>query len=227
MPLSCANAVPAGCHPLSLPLSEADVRAQRIGDAVQLTGRLFTARDAVHRYLAMGGRVDCNLEGAVIYHCGPVMVRQDGRWQVWAAGPTTSSREEHYMGDLIRKYRFRAVIGKGGMGESTLAAMAEVGCMYLHAVGGAAQVLAANIDEVEAVYGYEQFGAPEAVWQLQVRGFPAVVTMDSHGQSLHDSVAAASRNALNRLLLESNRASPILSAPFENPPESSQPKIAP
>lgn len=185
---------------LSLPATVGDIRALRIGDAISLTGRLFTGRDAVHRHLASGEELDCDLRGGVIYHCGPVMVRKGTEWRVWAAGPTTSAREEPYMADLIRRYGLRAVIGKGGMGESTLSAMRETGCVYLHAVGGAAQVLAANIEEVEAVYGYDQFGAPEAVWQLRVRDFPVVVTMDSHGRSLHDAVVETSRRELERLL---------------------------
>lgn len=188
------------CRLLSLPAAVDDVRALRIGDAVSLTGRVFTGRDAVHRHLASGGTLDCDLRGGVIYHCGPVVVREGNDWRVRAAGPTTSEREEPYMAELIRRFGLRAVIGKGGMGESTLSAMRETGCVYLHAVGGAAQVLAANIEEVEAVYGYEQFGAPEAVWQLRVRDFPVVVTMDSHGRSLHDAVAETSRQALEHLL---------------------------
>ncbi|MFW6367469.1 MAG: FumA C-terminus/TtdB family hydratase beta subunit [bacterium] len=189
-----------GSRSLSLPAAVDDIRALHIGDAVTLTGRMYTGRDAVHRYLTSGETLDCDLRGAVLYHCGPVMVRDGDGWRVSAAGPTTSAREEPYMGELIRRYGLRAVIGKGGMGESTLAAMRDIGCVYLHAVGGAAQVLAANIEEVEAVYGYDLFGPPEAVWQLRVREFPVVVTMDSHGRSLHDMVADTSRQQLELLL---------------------------
>lgn len=185
---------------LRTPLGEQDVRELAIGEAVVLTGTLFTARDAVHRFLFEGGELACDLRNAVVYHCGPVVVRDGERWDVTAAGPTTSAREEPYMPELIRRFGLRAVIGKGGMGEATLAAMAEVGCIYCHAVGGAAQVLAASIEEVETVHGYERFGAPEAVWQLRVRQFPAVVTMDTHRRSLHQQVRESSADALRTLL---------------------------
>lgn len=178
---------------LALPLDEATVRRLAVGDRVLLSGTLFTARDAVHRYLAGGGVCPCDLRHAAIYHCGPVVVREGSGWRVTAAGPTTSSREEPYMAALISRYGIRGVIGKGGMGESTRLACREFGCLYLHAVGGAAQVLADAIREVRGVHLLERFGAPEAMWELRVEGFPAVVTMDAGGQSLHDDVLARSR----------------------------------
>ena len=185
---------------LALPLDEAAVRQVAAGDLVELSGTLFTARDAVHHYLAGGGACPCDLRNAVIYHCGPVVVRQGADWLVTAAGPTTSSREEPYMATLISRYGIRGVIGKGGMGEATRQACREFGCLYLHAVGGAAQVLADTIREVRGVHLLERFGAPEAIWELRVEAFPVVVTMDAHGQSLHDAVLARSRAACAALL---------------------------
>lgn len=185
---------------LELPLDEAAVRRLALGDLVELTGTIFTARDAVHHYLAGGGVCPCDLRNAVIYHCGPVVVGQGSGWRVTAAGPTTSSREEPYMAALIARYALRGVIGKGGMGEATRQACAAHGCLYLHAVGGAAQVLADAIREVRGVHLLERFGAPEAMWELRVEGFPAVVTMDAHGNSLHDAVLARSRAACAALL---------------------------
>ncbi|MBN2452236.1 MAG: fumarate hydratase C-terminal domain-containing protein [Lentisphaeria bacterium] len=185
---------------LLTPLSEEAVRALRLQDRVSLSGTVFSARDAVHAYLAGGGDLPCSLRQAVIYHCGPVVVPEGNGWRVTAAGPTTSMREEPYMAELIRRFRFRAVIGKGGLGPATLAACARYGCVYLHAVGGAAQVLATAVRAVRAVHMLEQFGAPEAVWELDLAAFPAVVTMDAHGESLHDVVRRASETRLRQLL---------------------------
>lgn len=195
----------ADCRFLETPLSEADVRGLRVGDLVRLSGQLVTARDAVHHHLYHGGVPPCDLQGAVVYHCGPIVVRRRDGWELRAAGPTTSIREAPYMADLIERFGLRAIIGKGGMGERTAEALAKHGCVYLHAVGGAAQALAANVCEVEAVYGYERFGAPEAVWQLNIRDFPALVTMDAHGGSLHSRVLERSRHALVHSLTETRK----------------------
>ena len=184
---------------LTTPLTLDAVRALKVGDEVSLTGRLFTGRDAVHKYLHEGGQLPegVSFAGGVIYHCGPVVVKDAaGQWRCVAAGPTTSIREEPYQGQIIRDFGVRAVIGKGGMGEKTLAACQEHGCVYLHAVGGAAQVLAERIRRVAGVHFMERFGAPEAIWDFEVEQFPAVVTMDAHGNSLHREVLAASKAEL-------------------------------
>lgn len=186
---------------LITPVSEASIRALHIRDAVEITGVIYTGRDAVHKYLHEGGELppEVRLKDSILYHCGPVVLKDDqGNWKVTAAGPTTSIREEPYQADIIRKFGLRGVIGKGGMGDRTLAACQESGCAYLHAVGGAAQVLAECIKAVRGVYLLEKFGAPEAIWELEVERFPAVVTMDAHGQSLHREVFAASQEALAR-----------------------------
>ena len=188
---------------LSVPCSEEKIRSLKVGDPVEINGVLFTGRDAVHKYLHEGGALppQVNLRDGILYHCGPVVMKDEqGRWQVTAAGPTTSGREEPYQGDIIRKFGIRGVIGKGGMGDRTLAACQDAGCVYLHAVGGAAQVLAERIKSVRGVYMMEQFGAPEAIWELEVEGFPAVVTMDAHGGSLHREVFASSQAELAKRL---------------------------
>src|SRR5262245_4249282 len=188
---------------LTAPFTQEKIRALKLGDSVELSGVVFTGRDAVHKYLFEGGELPpgVNLRDGILYHCGPVVLKDDqGRWKVTAAGPTTSIREEPYQGDIIRRFGLRGVIGKGGMGERTLAACREAGCVYLHAVGGAAQVLAECIQAVRGVYLLEKFGAPEAIWELEVTGFPAVVTMDAHGNSLHSQVYAASQAELARRL---------------------------
>src|SRR2546422_3793331 len=182
---------------LQAPLSDADVRALKVGDVVMLSGPMFTGRDAVHSYL-MKHDPPVDLRGSVLYHCGPVVVKEGDTWRVTAAGPTTSIPEEPYQGEIIKRYGIRAVIGKGGMGTKTLAALKEHGAVYLNAIGGAAQYYAKCIDEVLDVKLLE-FGIPEAMWRLRVTDFPAIVTMDAHGNSLHADVEKASAIMLAKL----------------------------
>jgi len=188
---------------LSTPVSESTIRSLKVGDEVVITGTIFTGRDAVHKYLHEGGKLPAgvNLNGGILYHCGPVVIKDEqGNWKCVAAGPTTSIREEPYQWQIIRDFGLRGVIGKGGMGDKTLAACREHGCVYLHGVGGAAQVLAQCIKKVPNVYFMEQFGAPEAIWEFEVVQLPAVVTIDAHGNSLHKEVFAASQAELAKYL---------------------------
>ena len=185
---------------LEAPFTEKKIRALKVGDMVEITGVIYTGRDAVHKYLHDGGKPPVDLRDSIVYHCGPVVVKEGGRWVVKAAGPTTSIREEPYQGPLMEQYGIRAVIGKGGMGPKTLAYCQKVGGVYLHAIGGAAQVLAERVVEVLAVHMLEEFGSPEAIWEFRVERFPAVVTMDSHGGSLHEKVLADSQKALDKIL---------------------------
>lgn len=171
---------------LNTPISEEDIRSLRVGDVVILSGEMHTGRDALHKYL-MDNDSPVDLNGAVIYHCGPVMLKDEEGWHVKAAGPTTSIREEPYQGDILKKFGIRAVIGKGGMGPKTLKALQEHGGVYLNAIGGAAQYYAECIKKVNAV-DFMEFGIPEAMWHLEVDGFAAIVTMDAHGNSLHADV---------------------------------------
>jgi fumarate hydratase class I len=182
---------------LNAPLSEADVRSLKVGDVVLVSGRMFTGRDAVHSYL-MKHDPPVDLRGSVLYHCGPVVVKEGDGWRVTAAGPTTSIREEPYQGEIIKRYGVRAVIGKGGMGAKTLAAMKEHGAVYLNAIGGAAQFYARSITGVDGVSLIE-LGTPEAMWHLSVDGFPAIVTMDAHGNSLHKDVEGESARHLETM----------------------------
>lgn len=184
---------------LSTPLSEADVRRLKAGDIVLLSGTVFTGRDEVHKYLHKGGDLPV-LKDGVIYHCGPVVLEEGGKYRVVAAGPTTSIREEPYQADVIARYGVKAVIGKGGMGPKTSQACKEHGCVYLHGIGGAAQIYARCVESVGSVYLKEKFGSPEAVWELLVKDFPAVVTMDAHGRSLHQEVADQSKASLQEVL---------------------------
>jgi fumarate hydratase class I len=182
---------------LQAPISEEQIRALHVGDVVLVSGRIFTGRDAVHAHL-MKHDPPVDLRGGVLYHCGPVLVKEGDNWRVTAAGPTTSIREEPYQADILKRYGVRAVIGKGGMGARTLAGLKESGAVYLNAIGGAAQFYARCIERVVGVSLLE-FGTPEAMWHLEVRDFPAIVTMDAHGRSLHKDVEEQSGAVLETL----------------------------
>jgi fumarate hydratase class I len=183
--------------PLQAPVSDAQIRSLKVGDVVLVSGRVFTGRDAVHAHL-MKHEPPVDLRGAVLYHCGPVVVKEGDGWRVTAAGPTTSIREEPYQADILKRYGVRVVIGKGGMGAKTLAGLAESGAVYLNAIGGAAQFYARCIERVAGV-SLMEFGTPEAMWHLDVRDFPAIVTMDAHGNSLHKDVEEQSGAVLATL----------------------------
>ena len=162
-----------------------------------ISGRAYTGRDAVHHHL-MTHEPPVDLRGSLVYHCGPVVKKlDDGSWTITAAGPTTSIREEPYQADIIGRYGIRAVMGKGGMGPKTLAGLKQHGAVYLNAVGGAAQFYARCIERVDGV-SLQEFGTPEAMWHLTLKDFPAIVTMDAHGNSLHKDIEQASARATGR-----------------------------
>jgi fumarate hydratase, class I len=183
---------------LEPPLSEEKVRALKVGDVVLINGPMVTGRDAAHHYL-MHHDAPYNMQGAILYHCGPVMLKEGDHWRTKAAGPTTSIREEPYEADIIRRFGIRAVMGKGGMGKKTLAMLKEYGAVYLHAIGGAAQFYARCLPKVHAVYLLEEIGVPEAMWVFEAQNFPAIVTMDAHGTSLHEEVSATTGRALAKV----------------------------
>lgn len=183
---------------LQAPITEAQIRDLRVGDVVEIDGMIHTGRDAIHKHL-MDHDAPVSLDGGVLYHCGPVAVKNEaGTWQILAAGPTTSIREEPYQADVIKKFGIRVIVGKGGMGAKTLKGLQAHGSVYLNAIGGAAQFYARCVEEVAGVDLLE-FGIPEAMWHLRVKGFQAIVTMDSHGNSLHAEVEATSEERLKAL----------------------------
>jgi len=182
---------------LTPPLTEQQMRALKVGDVVLISGEMFTGRDNVHAHL-MKSPPPVDLNGTVLYHCGPVMLKEGGEWKVKAAGPTTSIREEPYQADVIQRYGVRAVIGKGGMGPKTLAALKECGAVYLNGIGGAAQYYARTVEKVLGVHLME-FGIPEAMWHFRVKNFAAIVTMDAHGNSLHAEVEKSTGESLEAL----------------------------
>jgi len=180
---------------LKSPVSEEEIRKLKVGDNVLISGTIVTGRDVVHKYLVEKKPQDMKtiLKDVFLYHCGPVMKKTKTGWEAVAAGPTTSIREEPYTETVIAEYKIKGIIGKGGMGEKTLSACKKFGCVYLHATGGAAALLANCIKKVPAVYKLEEFGMPEAFWVYEVEDFPAVVTMDSQGNSLHQEIEEKSK----------------------------------
>ena len=200
---------------LNIPISDDAIRDLKVGDPVMLSGTMITARDAAHKWMIetfvkqtrpMQGddeevyaAITPLLNGSAIYHCGPVVAGLDTKqYRFVAAGPTTSIREEPYQADVMRHFNVKAIIGKGGMGPKTLAGCQEVPGVYLHAIGGAASLIARTVVKVHGVYKY-QFGVPEALWVIEVKDFPAVVTMDAHGESLHAVIDNQSKVQLERL----------------------------
>lgn len=186
-------------------MSEETARGLRAGQSLLISGTLATGRDRVHKFLyhekPNPRDMPHNLEGSVIYHCGPIITGTgDKDFKVVASGPTTSNRMEIYQHWVIGHYGLRAVIGKGGMGEKTLTALKEHGCVYLHTYSGAAAYLADRITAVEGVWMAEELGMAEAMWIFRVSDFPALVTMDSHGNSLHKDIEDSSHEKFLKLI---------------------------
>jgi fumarate hydratase class I len=186
---------------INVPTDEATVRSLHVGDEVLLNGILVTARDVAHKYLVTEKPEDMRpiLKNSIIYHCGPIVAKIDGKWKVIGAGPTTSIRDEPYMADVIEYYGIRGMIGKGGMGPKTLAACINFGAVYFQATGGCSAMLACTMEKVVDVKKLE-FGTPEAFWIVRVKDFPCTVTMDTYGKSLHAQVEQASKKVLDQLL---------------------------
>lgn len=186
---------------LKYPFDEKQVRALKAGDAVSITGPIHTGRDKFHKWFADGHPIEVDFRDGALYHCGPVIVKEGGEWRVKAAGPTTSVRENPYEPAFIAQSGVRLIIGKGGMDAATLAAMKKHGCVYIQAVGGAAALSAAALRKVTGVSYLEEFGAAEACWHFDAKGFTGVVGMDAHGTSLFAQVEADSKARLDALLV--------------------------
>lgn len=188
---------------LTVPISEEEIRKLKVGDTVLLSGTIVTARDEAHK-LMIEEKPDFirdTLKESVIYHCGPVVKKTDeGKWVFVSAGPTTSAREEPYQADVVCEYNVRGVIGKGGMGDKTAEGLKRCGAVYFHAVGGAGTLIANAVKEVKTVYKLEEFGTPEAFWVIDVEDFPLVVTMDSHGGSIHKEIKEKSQKIADELM---------------------------
>jgi len=188
---------------LRTPLSESAVRALCLGQEVTIDGTVFIGRDEVHiRALEMreqGRELPFDMNGGVLYHCGPIARKKDGDWEIIAAGPTTSARMNVLEPLFIREFGIRAIIGKGGMSRPTLEAMREHGCVYLAFTGGAAVLAARGLEKVQRVEWLD-LGMPEALWVVEAKDLgPLVVVMDAHGNSLYDAVNAGAEKNLARV----------------------------
>ncbi len=200
---------------LTLPIAEGDIKKLKVGDNVSLTGVMVTARDVAHKYIMehfikeepqgkdkeLFDLLYKHLHDGIIYHCGPVVKEDNGKYTFLAAGPTTSIREEPYQTDVIKYFGLRGVIGKGGMGDKTLQGLMDHKAVYLHAIGGAAALIGKSVKEVLGVERLD-FGMPEAFWIIRVEDFQCVVTMDSHGNSLHKDMIERSKGELDKLLAQ-------------------------
>lgn len=186
---------------LEYPFDKEKIKKLKVGDMVLISGKLFTGRDAVHKRIHDGVAPPVDLKNQIIYHCGPVVIenKKNGKYEVKAAGPTTSIREEPYQWEVMRDHGIVGVIGKGGMGPKTLKGCKDYGCVYMHAIGGAAQVLAEKIVSVDNVF-WQDLGSPEAIWELSVIDFPVVITMDAHGNSLHADVESRSQSVFDKII---------------------------
>jgi tartrate/fumarate subfamily iron-sulfur-dependent hydro-lyase beta chain len=189
---------------LNLPLTKEAVSSLRVGDMVSINGRIVTGRDKIHKFLSherpSEKEIPFNLKGTIIFHCGPVIRKTRKGFDVISAGPTTSIRMEMYEHQVISEYGLRGVMGKGGMGRKTLDALKEFDCVYLHTIGGAAAYLADRIKKVIDVWKLEEFGYTDAMWLFDVKEFPAIVTMDAHGRSLHEEIEKKSLREFRRII---------------------------
>jgi len=186
---------------LQYPFNEAMIQALHAGEDVILNGRIYTARDRLHKYLFQGGNLPVDIRNAALFHCGPVVVRNGDKWTVLAMGPTTSLRHEPYMPYLIEKYKIKVIIGKGGMGDATRNACRQYGCVYLQVPGGVAAFLAEKVAEVNGVYFLKEFGAAEAMWEFVVKDLRAIVAIDCAGKSLFKKIELLSKKKLCRLFV--------------------------
>ncbi|PIU56695.1 MAG: fumarate hydrolyase [Deltaproteobacteria bacterium CG07_land_8_20_14_0_80_38_7] len=189
---------------ITTPLTEKVVRQLKIGNEVLISGKIFTARDAAHKYLFEHKNIPISLQDSIIYHCGPIIVKKDGKWIVKAAGPTTSIRDELYEWKIISDFGLRGIIGKGGMGEKTVNACKTFGCCYFQTIGGAAQLLASKVVKVQNVYLLEKLGATEAIWEFEIRDFPAIVTIDTNGNNMHVDIKKRSEEVCFNNIIKNN-----------------------
>jgi tartrate/fumarate subfamily iron-sulfur-dependent hydro-lyase beta chain len=189
---------------INLPITKDEVLKLKVGDMVLINGQLVTGRDRLHKFLFNDKpdkkKIPFNLEGTILYHCGPIIRKTDKGFELVAGGPTTSMRVEMYEHRIISEYGLSGIMGKGGMGKQTLNALKKNGCVYFHTIGGAAVYLADRVKRVVDVWKLEEFGVTEAMWVFDVEEFPAIVTMDAHGRSLHEEIEKRSYKELRKLV---------------------------
>ena len=171
-----------------LPVSTEKIRKLNVGDIIYVTGKLFTARDEAHHMMLEKNKDSLPFKPSemALYHCGPLMKKENGKWKVVSAGPTTSSRMEIFEDKFIEKFEINTIVGKGGMGERTVKALQKYICIYASYTGGAGALAADRFEEALDVHWLDELGMPEAVWIFKAKEFgPLVVAMDSHGKSIY------------------------------------------
>ena len=163
---------------LNVPIKDENLTELNAGDVVYLTGNILTARDQAHKRLLEEG-APLDIDGAVLFHAGPIISKKDEEYEMVAIGPTTSMRMNPYQSEKI-------VIGKGGMDDTVREALIRNNAIYVVATGGCAALYVDAVEEIESV-DWLDLGMPEAMWNLKVKDFgPLIVAMDSHGKSLYD-----------------------------------------
>ena len=179
-------------YKLNTPISEEEIRKLQVNDVIYISGTMFTARDQAHRraleLYKEGKKPPLEMEGLAVFHCGPIVRKEQDKWMIVAAGPTTSTRMELFEDEFIRNFRVRVVVGKGGMGPKTTDAMKQYGAVYGAFTGGAAVLAAKAVKNVKSVEWFD-LGMPEALWVLEVEDFgPLTVAIDAHGNNLFKGV---------------------------------------
>ena len=198
-------------HYLKTPVPEEDIRKLEAGDLVYISGTIITARDEAHLKALQLHEEDkeppVSFTGRGVFHCGPIMKKDsEGKWQVVAAGPTTSARMEIFQDNFIEVFKPAIIIGKGGMGERTSKACREYGCVYGAFTGGAALLAARGIKEVKDVFWLDELGMPECLWVYEVENFgPMIVTIDTHGANLTAEVGKKVKMNRDRIMEEINK----------------------
>jgi tartrate/fumarate subfamily iron-sulfur-dependent hydro-lyase beta chain len=191
-------------YKLKTPLDKNEILKLKLQDTVYITGKLFTARDECHLKMLEihkeGEEIPFNPGEMVLYHCGPVVKKENKKWKIISAGPTTSIRMELIEDEFLKSFKISMIIGKGGMGDKTLKALKDVGAVYAHYTGGVGALAAKAIDKILNVFYLDELGMPEAAWILDVNEFgPLTITMDAHGNSLYSNLDKRVRKNLEKV----------------------------
>ncbi len=191
-------------HKLITPLDKNKILKLKLQDTVYITGKLFTARDECHlKMLELHKereKIPFNPSEMVLYHCGPIVKKENDIWRIVSAGPTTSIRMELIEDEFLKRFKISMIIGKGGMGDKTLKALEDVGAVYAQYTGGAGALAAKSINKVLDVFYLDELGMPEAAWIFDVNEFgPITITMDAHGNSLYADLEEKIRKNLKKI----------------------------
>ncbi|RLG18890.1 fumarate hydratase [Nanoarchaeota archaeon] len=187
---------------LKTPVSLNEILKLRVGDSVYITGEMFTARDEAHaralEFIEERKELPFTFERSVVYHCGPLVKKEDG-WKVVSAGPTTSARMNSFTKEILKKVSCMVIIGKGGMSDEVVEAM-KGKAIYLAYTGGAGALAAKCVKRVKDLI-WEDLGMPEAVWILEVEKFgPCIVAIDAHGRSIYREVEREVNERLKKIV---------------------------